>query len=152
MPHGPYADRNQTQVLDVARGYVERGLPISMIVIDWFHWKEMGDWQLDPACWPEPKAMVDELTKENESKISKISKITEENEHLESEKSQAKLTCRIHGWCCVADHGLALHGHERVDPLGRVLREGLPRDEPQHGQRLQHARRPADQRQRHLRR
>ena len=53
--------RNQTQVLDVARGYVERGLPISMIVIDWFHWKEMGDWQLDPACWPEPKAMVDEL-------------------------------------------------------------------------------------------
>ena len=27
--------RNQTQLLDVARGYVERGLPISMIVIDW---------------------------------------------------------------------------------------------------------------------
>ena len=30
--------RNQTQVLDVARGYVSRGLPISVIVIDWKHW------------------------------------------------------------------------------------------------------------------
>ena len=53
--------RNQSQVLEVARGYVSRGLPISMIVIDWFHWKEMGDWQLNPECWPEPQAMVDEL-------------------------------------------------------------------------------------------
>jgi alpha-glucosidase (family GH31 glycosyl hydrolase) len=30
--------RNQTQVLDVARGYIERQLPISVIVIDWMHW------------------------------------------------------------------------------------------------------------------
>ena len=21
----------------------------------------MGDWQLNPACWPDPQAMVDEL-------------------------------------------------------------------------------------------
>ena len=34
--------RNQTQLLDVARGYKSRKLPISMIVIDWFHWVEMG--------------------------------------------------------------------------------------------------------------
>lgn len=53
--------RNQTQVLDVARGYVQRGLPISMIVIDWFHWVEMGNFALNPACWPDPQAMVDEL-------------------------------------------------------------------------------------------
>lgn len=30
--------RNQSQLLDVARGYVERQLPISVIVIDWMHW------------------------------------------------------------------------------------------------------------------
>lgn len=53
--------RNQTQLLEVARGYVERGLPISMIVIDWFHWRNMGDWSLNPTCWPDPQAMVDEL-------------------------------------------------------------------------------------------
>ncbi|KAJ9443699.1 alpha-D-xyloside xylohydrolase [Diplonema papillatum] len=53
--------RNQTQLLDVAREYVSRSLPISMIVIDWFHWKEMGDWSLNPICWPDPQAMMDEL-------------------------------------------------------------------------------------------
>ena len=53
--------RNQTQLLDVARGYKQRGLPISMIVIDWFHWKQMGDWELNADCWPEPQKMVDEL-------------------------------------------------------------------------------------------
>ena len=54
--------RNQSQVLEVARGYVDRGLPISMIVIDWFHWEQMGDFALNPACWPDPQGMVDELT------------------------------------------------------------------------------------------
>ena len=53
--------RNQTQLLSVARGYVERGLPISMIVIDWFHWSNMGDWELNPHCWHDPQGMVDEL-------------------------------------------------------------------------------------------
>jgi len=53
--------RNQTQLLDVARGYKNRSLPISMIVIDWFHWVEMGDWKLNPTCWPDPQGMVDEL-------------------------------------------------------------------------------------------
>ena len=53
--------RNQTQLLSVARGYKARKLPISMIVIDWFHWEQMGDWKLNPACWPDPQGMVDEL-------------------------------------------------------------------------------------------
>ena len=53
--------RNQTQLLSVAREYVERGLPISMIVIDWFHWEQMGDFGLKEQCWPDPQAMVDEL-------------------------------------------------------------------------------------------
>ena len=53
--------RNQTQLMDVARGYKQRKLPISMIVIDWFYWKNMGDWALNEACWPDPQGMVDEL-------------------------------------------------------------------------------------------
>jgi alpha-D-xyloside xylohydrolase len=53
--------RNQTQLLDVARGYVTRGLPISVIVIDYFHWVNQGDWALNPNCWPDPAAMVAEL-------------------------------------------------------------------------------------------
>lgn len=53
--------RNQSQVLDVARGYVSRGLPISVIVIDWMHWVHQGDWQFNKECWPDVQAMVDEL-------------------------------------------------------------------------------------------
>ena len=53
--------RNQTQLLDVARGYESRQLPISVIVIDWKHWTAQGDWHLNPSCWPDPQGMVDEL-------------------------------------------------------------------------------------------
>ena len=38
-----------------------RGLPISVIVTDFFHWTRMGDWKFDPAYWPDPAAMVKEL-------------------------------------------------------------------------------------------
>jgi alpha-glucosidase (family GH31 glycosyl hydrolase) len=46
----------------VARGYIERGLPISTIVIDWQHWVAQGDWHFNPVCWPDPQGMVDELS------------------------------------------------------------------------------------------
>lgn len=52
---------NQEQLLEVAREYKRRGLPISVIVCDFFHWTEQGEWKFDPAFWPDPQAMVDEL-------------------------------------------------------------------------------------------
>ena len=33
---------------------------VGVLVIDWFHWRVMGDWSFDPAFWPDPKAMVAE--------------------------------------------------------------------------------------------
>lgn len=53
--------RTQEQVLEAAREYKRRGLPISVIVIDFFHWKHQGDWSFDPEYFPDPKAMVEEL-------------------------------------------------------------------------------------------
>jgi len=53
--------RTQDELLGVAREYKRRGLPLSVIVADYFHWTHMGDWQFDPAEWPDPSAMVDEL-------------------------------------------------------------------------------------------
>ena len=53
--------RNQTQLMAVAQGYVERGLPISTIVIDWHSWVSLGDWTFNPKCWPDPQGMVDGL-------------------------------------------------------------------------------------------
>jgi alpha-D-xyloside xylohydrolase len=54
---------NQSQVIDVARGYIDRGYPISLIIIDYFNWNPnpLGDETLPAACWPDPKGMVDEL-------------------------------------------------------------------------------------------
>ncbi len=52
---------SQSEVLDVARGYAERQLPLSVLVIDGGHWTRMGEWRFDPRDWPDPDAMVDEL-------------------------------------------------------------------------------------------
>lgn len=54
--------RNQSQLLAVAQGYLDRGLPISVIVIDWMHWVHQGDWAFNPVCWPDPQGMVDQLS------------------------------------------------------------------------------------------
>lgn len=44
---------NQEQVLEVAREYRRRELPIDLIVIDFFHWKNQGDWSFDPEFFPD---------------------------------------------------------------------------------------------------
>lgn len=53
--------RNQQEVLEVAREYHRRHLPLSVMVIDFFHWPNQGTWCFDPVDWPDPKAMVQEL-------------------------------------------------------------------------------------------
>lgn len=53
--------RTQEELLEVAREYKRRQLPIDVIVIDFFHWTNQGDWKFDPEYWPDPEAMVREL-------------------------------------------------------------------------------------------
>lgn len=53
--------RDQEELLAVAREHKRRGLPLSVIVADYFHWSAMGDYRFDPAEWPAPRAMVAEL-------------------------------------------------------------------------------------------
>jgi alpha-D-xyloside xylohydrolase len=54
--------RTQDELLEVAREYHRRGLPLSVIVVDFFHWTQLGDWRFEPSEWPDPQAMVDELS------------------------------------------------------------------------------------------
>ena len=54
--------RNATQLLSVAQGFQTRGLPLSVIVIDYLSWPVLGDDYLTPACWPDPAAMFAELS------------------------------------------------------------------------------------------
>lgn len=53
--------QTQEELLEVAREYKRRGLPIDLIVIDFFHWPKQGEWKFDPVYWPDPDGMIREL-------------------------------------------------------------------------------------------
>ncbi len=53
--------RNQEELLNVAREYRDRGIPLAVIVADFFHWPVQGDWKFDSREWPDPAAMAAEL-------------------------------------------------------------------------------------------
>ncbi len=53
--------RTQDELLKVAREYKRRGLPLSVMVIDFYHWTKFGEWKFDPECWPDPEGMMREL-------------------------------------------------------------------------------------------
>ncbi|SMG20632.1 glycoside hydrolase family 31 protein [Agreia pratensis] len=52
---------NQEELLEVAREHKRRGLPMDVIVADFFHWPHMGDYRFEEEFWPDPSAMVSEL-------------------------------------------------------------------------------------------
>ncbi len=53
--------RSQDEILEVAREYYKRGIPLDVIVVDFFHWTRQGDFKFEPRDFPDPKAMVEEL-------------------------------------------------------------------------------------------
>jgi alpha-D-xyloside xylohydrolase len=53
--------RTQEELLKVTREYKDRGLPLAVVVSDYFHWHMMGDWAMDPRDWPDPAGMVKAL-------------------------------------------------------------------------------------------
>lgn len=53
--------QTQEELLQVAREYKRRKLPIDLIVIDFFHWPKQGEWKFDPVYWPNPEEMIREL-------------------------------------------------------------------------------------------
>lgn len=53
--------QTQEELLEVAREYKRRNLPIDVIVVDFFHWPRQGDWRFDPVYWPDPDGMIAEL-------------------------------------------------------------------------------------------
>jgi alpha-D-xyloside xylohydrolase len=53
--------RSQQELLDVAKGYHDRQIPVSVIVIDYHHWTTFGNWKFDNKCWPDVSQMVNQL-------------------------------------------------------------------------------------------
>ena len=54
---------SQEELLEVAREHMRRGLPLDVIVADFFHWPHMGDYRFEEEFWPDPAAMVAELAR-----------------------------------------------------------------------------------------
>ena len=52
---------NQEQLLQTAREYHRRGIPLDVIVCDFFHWPRMGDFRFDEEFFPDPEGMVRSL-------------------------------------------------------------------------------------------
>lgn len=53
--------QTQEELLEVAREYKKRNIPIDVIVVDFFHWTKQGNWKFDPTYWPNPNEMICEL-------------------------------------------------------------------------------------------
>lgn len=55
--------QTQEELLEVAKEYKRRNIPLSVLVVDYFHWPYQGDFRFDENYWPDPDGMLDELKK-----------------------------------------------------------------------------------------
>ncbi|MET3436772.1 alpha-D-xyloside xylohydrolase [Sphingomonas sp. 1185] len=47
----------QGQLTEIADGYRSRGLPLDIMVLDWFYWTRMGQLDIDRTAFPDPAGM-----------------------------------------------------------------------------------------------
>ncbi len=47
----------QQQIMDVAKGYRDRHLPLDVLVVDFLNMTKQGEMDLDPKRWPDPAGM-----------------------------------------------------------------------------------------------
>ena len=59
--------KTQAEVLAAGSKYRQSHIPVDVIVQDWYYWDPLpiGSHVMNPTAYPDPKAMVDELHKEN---------------------------------------------------------------------------------------
>lgn len=104
---------SQDEVLGVAREYRRRGYPCDMLVVDWFHWKTLGDLDLDEKFWPDPPAMNRELTAMGyQVMISAWPRFMKESRHWDTLESR--------GWFMKQAGGETLYGTPE-DQRGAVI-------------------------------
>ncbi len=90
--------KTQEEFLGIAREFKRLSLPLSVLVIDFCHWKTTGDWRLDPELWPDPEAMVRELDEMGvRIMISPWIVVDKTSENFEPMKKQGLFTGSIDG-------------------------------------------------------
>lgn len=88
----------QEEFVGVAREFARLNLPVSVLVIDFLHWQYEGDWKLDPAFWPDPPAMVEELDRMGvRIMISPWILVDERSENYAPMKAQGLFTGSVDG-------------------------------------------------------
>ncbi len=85
--------QTQEELLEVAREYKRRNIPIDVIVVDYFHWPKQGDWRFDETYWPDPDAMIAELKEMGiELMVSVWPMVDYQSENFEEMKARGLLT------------------------------------------------------------
>ena len=112
--------QTQEELLEVAREYKRRGLPISVIVIDYFHWPLQGDWKFDLKYWPDPDAMIRELKDMGiELMVSIWPTVDHRSENFEEMKEKGYLIRTDRGFRIVMDfRGNTVH-FDATNPKAR---------------------------------
>ena len=89
---------NQEQVLEIAREYKKRGIPLDVLVIDYYHWNRCGDWRFNEEFFPNPKEMFDELHEMGiEPMVSIWPQVDYRSENYEEMKQQGLLARSTRG-------------------------------------------------------
>ena len=89
---------NQEQVLEIAREYKKRGIPLNVLVIDYYHWNRCGDWRFSSEFFPDPKKMFDELHEMGiEPMVSVWPQVDYRSENYEEMKQQGLLVKSTRG-------------------------------------------------------
>lgn len=82
----------QQQVMEVASEYHRRGIPLDVLVIDYYHWPRCGDYRFDEEFFPNPKKMIEELHKMGiETMVSIWPQVDWRSENYEYLKQQGML-------------------------------------------------------------
>ena len=106
--------RSQDELLSVVREYKKRGLPLSVVVIDFFHWTMLGEWQFDPEAWPDPDEMIKELDQMGVKLMVSIWPSVNPNSKNFREMSRQ-------GWLVRGERGLAVQmAFMDTSPAGKV--------------------------------
>jgi alpha-D-xyloside xylohydrolase len=93
-----YRYRTQQEFLDVAKGYYDRQIPVSVIVIDGLHWTAFGDWKFNNTCWSDIPQMMNQLKSYGmELMVSIWPHVANDSENLITMKTKGLLTHDANG-------------------------------------------------------
>ncbi|VUC34034.1 unnamed protein product [Clonostachys rosea] len=114
--------QTQEEVLTVARKHVkELGLPLDVLVIDFFHWPKEGEWKFDPTFWPDPDAMIEELKSLNiEPMVSVWPTVDRESENYQEMLEKGLLVRQDRGVMVAMEWNTLCRHFDATNPEARA--------------------------------